>query len=160
MSPKKKLRKHVSRHVMCRNLTSTKLQVKKMSELRVEAEQRVDQRTAREQQQGGKLCPVLHKGGEGEGGVRRKTKMSSDVAVVMKSAANDWRQERKGREVVKECALFIPADTSESLIHLEKGISQVRTYLLAFTQTHTRWHTMSASTHNCKWPPGLCSSRL
>lgn len=35
-----------------------------------------------------------------------------------------WR-----REVVEQRALFIPADTSESLIHLEKGISQVKTYL-------------------------------
>lgn len=38
---------------------------------------------------------------------------------------------------MEECALFIPADTSESLIHLEKGISQVTTYLLAFTHMHT-----------------------
>lgn len=47
----------------------------------------------------------------------------------MKRAANDWRQEveRKGRgggEVVEDCALFIPADTSVCVIHLEKGISQ------------------------------------
>lgn len=43
-----------------------------------------------------------------------------------------WR-----REVVKECALFIPADTSQSLIHLEKGISQVTTELSAFRRRNT-----------------------
>ncbi|TNN78146.1 hypothetical protein EYF80_011651 [Liparis tanakae] len=40
------------------------------------------------------------KGGEdGGGGERRKMKMSSDVAVVMKREANDWRQEveKRGR---------------------------------------------------------------
>lgn len=47
-------------------------------------------------------------------------------------------EERKRGEVVEDRALFIPADTSESLIHQEKGISQVTTYLVAFAQTHTR----------------------
>lgn len=49
-------------------------------------------------------------------------------------------EERKRKEVVGVCvcALFIRADTSESLIHLEKGISQVTTYLLVFTHMHTR----------------------
>lgn len=45
-------------------------------------------------------------------------------------------------EVVEECALFIPADTSESVIHLKKGISQVTTYLAAFA------HTRTARTHD------------
>lgn len=46
--------------------------------------------------------------------MKRKVKMSSDVAAVMKREANDGRQEvgKGGRgEVVKGCALFIPADT-------------------------------------------------
>ena len=46
--------------------------------------------------------------------MRRKVKMSSDVAAVMKREANDGRQEvgKRGRgEAAKGCALFIPADT-------------------------------------------------
>lgn len=68
---------------------------------------------------GGGGCDALFciRGGEeeeGGGGVKRKVKMSSDVAAVMKREANDGRQEvgKGGRgEVVKGCALFIPADT-------------------------------------------------
>lgn len=40
-------------------------------------------------------------------------------------------------------ALFIHADTSESVIHREKGISQVTTYLLAFTHICTHRDMMS-----------------
>lgn len=66
-------------------------------------------------------------------------KRSSDVAAVMKRESNDSRQEVEKRgEVVEDCALFIPADTSESLIHLKKGISQVTSYLVAFAHMHTR----------------------
>ena len=56
-------------------------------------------------------------------------------------------EERKRREVVEEYALFIPADTSESLIHLEKGISQVKTYPLAVTHRHAWKHRHMMKTH-------------
>ncbi len=62
-------------------------------------------------------------------------------------------EERKRREVVEECALFIPADTSKSLIHLEKGISQVTTYHLpSLIHTHRKHrHTTHTHARNCKW---------
>lgn len=68
--------------------------------------------------------------------------MSSDVAAVMKREANDWRQEveRRGEEaseVVEDCALFIPADTSVSVIHLAKGISQQTTSPTPTRDKHT-----------------------
>lgn len=50
---------------------------------------------------------------------------------------------RGGEErVVKECALFIPADTSESLIHLKNGISQVTT-ISSLACTHGGRHIMN-----------------
>lgn len=55
-------------------------------------ERRVDQRTARQRSSnGGNGALFCIRGGEGEGGggVKRKVKMSSDVAAVMKREAND-----------------------------------------------------------------------
>lgn len=80
------------------------------------------------------IMPSFAQEEERKGGGAKTVKMPSDVAAVMKREAIDSRQgvekKRKRREV--DCALFIPADTSVSLIHLEKGISQVTTYTIAF----------------------------
>ena len=63
-------------------------------------------------------------------------------ASLGRAGRREWEQEEGGwesekREVVKECALFIPADTPQSLIHLEKGISQVTAHRSAFMHMHT-----------------------
>lgn len=106
---------------------------------------------------GGKWCHLLHKGRRGKGGrgeegedVFRCGSCDEKRGEQLKTRGGE---ERKRREVVEDCALFIPADTSETLIHLEKGISQVTTYLVAFARMHTRTtktHDEHTQTHNCK----------
>lgn len=112
-------------------------------------ESRVDQRTAGQQQQRGMyadFCIRVER--EGEGGRGWGWGGGREGEDVFRCGSCDEKrgkrlktrggEERKRREVVEECALFIAADTSESLIHLEKGISHVTTYLLAFTHMHTQ----------------------
>lgn len=103
-------------------------------------------------QRGSSESPLLHNGGEKERGRGGKGRWRCLGMWQL------WWKERRmtedkrwRREVVEQCALFIPADTSESLIHLEKGISQVTTYLLAFTHMHTKkhWHMNNTHTQNC-----------
>lgn len=82
-------------------------------------------------------------------GQKSRITMSSDVAEMMRGEENGWRQEVENRdrggggEVAERRALFIRADTSEFVIHREKGISQVTTYLLAFTHICTHRDMMS-----------------
>lgn len=100
------------------------------------------------------IMPSFAQEEERKGGGGAKTvKMSSDVAAVMKREAIDSRQDvekkRKRREV--DCALFIPADTSVSLIHLEKGIGQITTYTVAFALCTYTEHTPTTLQHKNGW---------
>lgn len=154
-------REHVSCHAMCRNFCKggyAKLQQQKSNhiqeektELCGEVKTRVDQRTAWQQQQRGNHALFCIRCGGGRWRCLQMWQFSCDEKRG-KRLKTRGGGERKRREVVEECALFIPADTSESLIHLEKGISQVTTYLLAFTHMHTRKHrhTMNTHTHTHK----------
>lgn len=99
------------------------------------------------------IMPSFAQEEERKGGGAKTVKMSSDVAAVMKREAIDSRQgvekKRKRREV--DCALFIPADTSVSLIHPEKGISQDTTYTKAFALCTYTEHTTNTRQHKKGW---------
>lgn len=85
-------------------------------------------------------------GGRGEGGWGRLQMWQLWWKERGTTGDKRWRG-----EVVEDGALFIPADTSESLIHLKKGISQVTTHLTAVAQVpartarDTRWTRVIAN---------------
>lgn len=79
------------------------------------------------------MMPFLRtvRGGQGQGGRKGEEEGedvfrcgSCDEKSGKRLETRGGEEGKAGGEVVEDCALFIPADTSVCVIHLEKGISQ------------------------------------